>query len=101
MPLTLPFRAVLAASAVALSCSACLLALLKSVLRAECPAPGGSSHRPVVIACVVAAALCLVASAAHLVKSRAWSQAAALCSKWQPVYFVIVYGRNYRCRGSS
>jgi hypothetical protein len=40
--------------------------------------------------CVVAAALCLVASAAHLVKSRPWSHAAALCSKWQPVYFVIV-----------
>jgi hypothetical protein len=92
MPLTLPFRAVFAASAVALSCSACgcLLALLKSVLRAECPAPGGSSHRPVVTVCVVAAALCLVASAAHLVKSRAWTHAAALCSKWQPVYFVIV-----------
>jgi hypothetical protein len=90
MPLTLPFRAVFAASAVALSCCACLLALLKSALRAECPAPGGSSHRPVVIVCVVAAALCLVASAAHLVKSRAWTQAAALCSKWQPVYFVIV-----------
>jgi hypothetical protein len=90
MPLTLPFRAVFAASAVALSCCACLLALLKRVLRAECPAPGGSSHRPVVTVCVVAAALCLVASAAHLVKSRAWTQAAALCSKWQPVYFVIV-----------
>ena len=90
MPLTLPFRAVFAVFAVALSCCACLLALLKSVLRAECPAPGGSSHRPVVTVCVVAAALCLVASAAHLVKSRAWTQAAALCSKWQPVYFVIV-----------
>jgi hypothetical protein len=90
MPLTLPFRAVFAVFAVALSCCACLLALLKSVLRAECPAPGGSSHRPVVAVCVVAAALCLVASAAHLVKSRAWTHAAALCSKWQPVYFVIV-----------
>ena len=90
MPLTLPFRAVFAVFAAALSCCACLLALLKSVLRAECPAPGGSSHRPVVAVCVVAAALCLVASAAHLVKSRAWTQAAALCSKWQPVYFVIV-----------
>jgi hypothetical protein len=60
------------------------------VLRAECPAPGGSSHRPVVAVCVVAAALCLVASAAHLVKSRPWPHAAALCSKWQPVYFVFV-----------
>jgi hypothetical protein len=90
MPLTLPFRAVFAVFAVALSCCACLLALLKSVLRAECPAPGGSSHHPVIAVCVGAAALCLVASAAHLVKSRAWTQAAALCSKWQPVYFMIV-----------
>jgi hypothetical protein len=60
------------------------------VLRAERPAPGGSSHRPAVTVCVVVAALCLVTSAAHLVKSRAWTQAAALCSKWQPVYFVVV-----------
>ena len=35
MPLTLPFRAVFAASAVALSCSAALLTLLKSVLRQD------------------------------------------------------------------
>jgi hypothetical protein len=86
----LPFRGVLAVSAVALACSAGLLTLLKSVLRSECPAPGGSKLRPVVIACLVAAALGLVASAAYFVKSRAWNQAAAICSKWQPVYFVIV-----------
>jgi hypothetical protein len=90
MPLTLPFRVVFVVFAVAPSCCACLLALLKSVLRAECPVPGSSSHHPVVTVCVVAAALCLVASAAHLVNSRTWTQAAALCSKWQPVYFVIV-----------
>jgi hypothetical protein len=90
MPLTLPFRAVFAVFAVALSCCACVLALLKSVLRAECPAPGGSSHHPVVISCMAAAALSFLASAAHLVKSRVWSQAAVMCSKWQPVYFVIV-----------
>jgi hypothetical protein len=91
MPITMPFRAVLAASAVALSCCACLLALLKSVLRAECPTPGGgSSHHPMVVACMAVAALSFLASAAYLVKSRAWSHAAALCSKWQPVYFLIV-----------
>ena len=92
MPVTLPFRAVFATSAVIFACSAGLLTLLKSVLRSECPAPGGSSLRPgpVVIACLVATALCLVVSAAYLVKSRAWTQAAAICSKWQPVYFVIV-----------
>jgi hypothetical protein len=85
MPLTLSFRVVFATSAATLACSAGLLTLLKSELRAECPAPGD-----VAIACVVATALCLVASAAYLVKSRAWTQAAAICSKWQPVYFVVV-----------
>jgi hypothetical protein len=90
MPLTLPFRVVFAASAATLACSAGLITLLKSVLRSECSAPGGSNLRPVAIACVVAMALCLVASAAYLVKSRAWTQAAAICSKWQPVYFVVV-----------
>jgi hypothetical protein len=92
MPLALPFRAVFAASAVALSCCTSLLALLKSVLRADCSAPytGGSSLRPVAISCIVTAALSLAASAAHLVKSRAWSHAAAVCSKWQPVYFLFV-----------
>jgi hypothetical protein len=86
----LPFRGVLVVSAVGLACSAGLLTLLKSVLRSECPAPGGSNLRPVVIACLVAVALGLVASTAYFVKSRAWTQAAAICSKWQPVYFVIV-----------
>jgi hypothetical protein len=90
MPVMLSFRVVFATSAATLACSAGLRTLLKSVLRSECLAPGGSNHRPVIIACVVATALCLVASAAYLVKSRAWTQAAAICSKWQPVYFVIV-----------
>jgi hypothetical protein len=90
MPVTLPFRVVFATSAVIFSCSAGLLTLLKRVLRSECPAPAGSSLRPVAIPCVVVTALCLVASTAYLVKSRAWTQAAAICSNWQPAYFVIV-----------
>ena len=92
MPVTLPFRGVFSASAVTLTCSSCLLTLLKSVLQSECPSPGssGSNLRHLATACVVAEALCLVASAAYLVKSRLWTQVAALCSKWQPVYFVIM-----------
>jgi hypothetical protein len=92
MPLTLPFRVVFVASAATLAGSVSLLTLLKSVLRSECSVPGGSNLCPVAIACVVAAALCLVASAAYFGKSQAWvwTQAAAMCSKWQPVYFVIV-----------
>jgi hypothetical protein len=92
MPVKLPFSGVFVASAVTLACCAGLLTLLKSVLRSECSVPGGSNLCPVAIACVVAAALCLVASAAYFGKSQAWvwTQAAAMCSKWQPVYFVIV-----------
>jgi hypothetical protein len=88
----LPFRGVVAASAIAVTYLACvsLLTLLKSVLRSECPLPGGSSLRPVAIACVVAVMLCFVASVSYSVKSRSWSHAAAICSKWQPVYFVFL-----------
>jgi hypothetical protein len=63
---TLPFRVVFVASAATLACS---MSLLKSVLRAECPAPGGSNLRPVAIVCVVATALCLVAAASCQVAS--------------------------------
>jgi hypothetical protein len=92
MLVTLSFTGVFAASAVTVSCSVCLLTLLKSVLRSECTTARSGNIGPLVIPCMVVVALCLVASAAYLVKSRAWSwsRAAALCSKWQPVYFVIV-----------
>jgi hypothetical protein len=92
MPPALQFRGVFAASAVTVVCCACLLTLLKSVLRSECSAPTSSHLRPVTIACMVAAVLSLAASIAHLFKSCAWSWtlAATICSKWQPVYFVFV-----------
>ena len=92
MPVAVPLRVVLAVSAVAATCFACLLTLLKSALRWECGAPGGGSLRPVIIACAVAAALCVAASTAFVLKSRAlsWTFAAAVLSKWQPVYFAFV-----------
>jgi hypothetical protein len=93
MPFSLLYRGAFAISAVAVSFFACLLTLLKSVLRSDCTAPpGGSKLRLVGTACTVAAALSLVASAVFLIKSRAWSwtRAAAICSKWQPVYFLFV-----------
>jgi hypothetical protein len=92
MPVALPFRGVFAASAVSATCFVCLLTLLKSLLRWECRAPGGGSLRPVATACAVAAVLSVVASAAYFLKARAWSWtfAAAISSKWQPVYFVFV-----------
>ena len=92
MPVALPFRCAFVASSVAVVCFACLLTLLKSVLRSECGDAGGGGLRSVSIACVAAAAVSLVASAAHLLKSRAlsWALAAAICSKWQPVYFAFM-----------
>jgi hypothetical protein len=92
MPVALPSRGVFVASAAAVACFACLLTLLKSVLRSECVGAGGSSLRVVSIACVVAAVVSLVASAARLLESRAlsWALAAAICSKWQPVCFAFV-----------
>ncbi len=92
MPITLPFRGVFVASAAAVTCFACLLTLLKSVLRSECGGAGGGSSLPAVsVACIVAAAVSLVSIAAYLLKSRAlcWALAAAICSKWQPAYFVF------------
>ena len=92
MPVALPFRGVFVASSAAVACFACLLTLLKSALRSECGGAGGGGLRAVSIACVVAAAVSLVASAARLLQSRAlsWAVAAAICSKWQPVYFAFV-----------
>jgi hypothetical protein len=93
MPVTLPSRGVFFASAAAVACFACLLTLLKSVLDSECDgADGGSKLRAVSTACMVAAAVSLVASVTHLLKSGAlsWALAAAICSKWQPVYFAFV-----------
>jgi hypothetical protein len=93
MPVALPSRGVFVASAAAVACFACLLTLLKRVLGSECDgADGGSKLRAVSIACVVAAAVSLVASVTHLLKSRAlsWALAAVICSKWQPVYFAFV-----------
>jgi hypothetical protein len=88
----LPSRGAFVASSAAVVCFACLLTLLKSALRSECGGAGGGSLGPVSITCVVAAAVSLVASAAHLLTSRAlsWALAAAICSKWQPVYFAFV-----------
>jgi hypothetical protein len=78
---------------------ACLHALLKNTYRLECiNASAGSSAndsvlRSTAIACVLAAALSLVTNAVSVLKSGftdAWAAAASICSKWQPLYFVVV-----------
>jgi hypothetical protein len=86
----LPLRGIFAVSSIAVTCCVCLLTLLKSALLSECTASGGGNLRPVLIVCMVATVLSIAASAAYLFKSRAWTQAAAICSKWQPVYFLFM-----------
>ncbi len=86
---------VFAASVIAAMCCACLNVLFKSAYRSDCIdghyAWNGSVVRPTAISCIVAAALSLLASAALVFKSRskgAW--VAAIVSKWQPMYFIVV-----------
>ena len=86
-----------AASSFTAFCCACLHALLKGVFRSECIdgyfGPSGSILRPILISCIVAAVLSLLASATFGFKSQsrgAWAIAAAICSKWQPVYFTAL-----------
>jgi hypothetical protein len=88
---------VFAASAITAICCACINALLKSAYRSECIdghySEISSVARPTAISSIVAAALSLLASAAVIFKSRsngAWVVAAAIFSKWQPLYFIVV-----------
>jgi hypothetical protein len=94
MPVTLTFRGAVAASAMSLTCFACLQALLKSALRDGCTvtAAGGSNIPAAVSACVASAAISLVAIAVYFFKTRAWSWtlAVSIASKWQSIYFAFL-----------
>jgi hypothetical protein len=85
-----------AASAVTAICCVCLLTFLKSIFRSECIkgffGPSGSIVRPAVTSCLVASALAFVANVALLfnTRSKLRTLAAAICSKWQPAYFITV-----------
>jgi hypothetical protein len=94
----------LAASLFAAICCVCLLTFLKSVFRDECIkgffGSSGSIVRPAVTSCLVAAALVFVANVAFLFKTRSKlrSLAAAICSKWQPLYFIATSIERAICR---
>jgi hypothetical protein len=90
MPAKLSLPCAFASSAIAATCCVCLMAVLKSVLRVKCLATGVGNPGPTAIACLISASLFLVASVVHAVKMRLWCKAAAICSKWQPVFFVFV-----------
>jgi hypothetical protein len=96
-----PHRA-FAASAIAVVCCACLITTLKSLFHSECIGgqdvepvvePGSTALRPTITSLVVAAATAFGMTAACIVKplsKRAVNMVSAVCSKWQPVYFIIV-----------
>jgi hypothetical protein len=91
------FLVVFAVHAIVVACFSSLLAVLKHLLHSSTacnPDKPITNDAPLeivfVMVCMVLAAFSLVASAAYFFKSRAWSHAAAVCSKWQPVYFLFV-----------
>ena len=87
-----------AASAIAVTCCVCLVTALKRVFRSECiegqdAGRSGSALRPTITSLLVAAALALAATAACVAKplsQRAATVVVTMCSKWQPVYFMVV-----------
>lgn len=79
------------------SCSCFFLCFLKSAYRLECIeetlGKSNSILRPVVTALTVSTVLSLCANGAYLIwllSVRGWTLVAAICSKWQPLYFIIV-----------
>ena len=90
MSAKLSLPCVFASSAIAATCCVCLIAILKSVLGVQCLATCVGNPGPTAIACLFFASLFLVTSAVHAIKMRVWCKAAAICSKWQPVFFVFV-----------
>ena len=85
-----------AASAIAVICCSCLVAAAKREFRSECingQVVESSALRGIVTPLLVAASLALGASAACVVKplcNRGKTVAAAVCSKWQPLYFIVI-----------
>jgi hypothetical protein len=86
------------ASTITVSCCACLVVALKRAFRLECiegqdVSPGGGILRPMNTALLFFVTLAFVAIAACLLQplsNHARDVAAAVCSIWQPLYFVVV-----------
>jgi hypothetical protein len=89
------FRCGFAASAITTVCCVCLLAIFNGTFRSQCidSTAGSNGMRAIVVLFVAAAALAFVANAAFVLKrspKRGGAVIAAICSKWQPVYFIAV-----------
>ena len=89
------FRCAFAASAITAACCVCLLAIFNGAFRSQCidSTAGSNDMRAIVVLFMAAAALAFVANAAFVLKrspKRGGAVIAAICSKWQPVYFIAV-----------
>lgn len=93
-----PLHFVFAATAIIITCCTSLVTILKRAFRSECidgegAGLSGSTLRPAMLSLLVAAALASVMTASCLVKllsKKARALFGAVCSKWQPLYFVVV-----------
>jgi hypothetical protein len=93
----LPAVCTFTASIITVACCASLFAVVKSLLRFDCLAENvgasGSNVRPTITALLIAAVLAFGATVVFLFKplpNRAGGVAGAMCSKWQPLYFIVV-----------
>ena len=89
------FHCAFAASAITAACCVCLLAIFNGAFRSQCidSTAGSNNMRAIVVLFMAAAALAFVANAAFVLKrspKRGGAVIAAICSKWQPVYFIAV-----------
>jgi hypothetical protein len=92
------FRWALAACSISVACCLCVETFLKSALRSDCVdgniSPRNSVPSSVVILSLVFASLAFIANFVFLLfKSRSqqgYALVGLICSKWQPVYFVIL-----------
>jgi hypothetical protein len=89
------FHCAFAASAITAACCVCLLAIFNGAFRSQCidSTAGSNDMRAIVVLFMAAAALAFVANAAFVLKrspKRRGAVIAAICSKWQPVYFIAV-----------
>jgi hypothetical protein len=89
------FQCAFAASAITAACCVCLLALFNGTFRSQCIESTSSSNdvRVVVVLLMVTAALAFATNAAFVLKpspKRGGAVIAAICSKWQPLYFIAV-----------
>ena len=93
--MALLFHCAFAASAITAACCVCLLALFNGTFRSQCidSTAGSKDMRAIVVLFMAAAVLAFVANAAFVLKpspKRGGAVIAAICSKWQPVYFIAV-----------